>query len=308
MKEKAQVSERFREFKAELTSRPSIVLGMGLRGFLRLLSLKNQWIIALVALIWLWTLGFYVLLSTGDYPCENLEFWDSSEDFKRCQPLVYYNDLGLGGVRLFLVTLAAISSSGLIANDMTDQSLHLYLSRPISRLDYLIARFIPVFLLLMCVTALPNLIVYVNQWGEAGLEFDWIKNHKWLLLDILILGSFYSASYSIIGLTFSTAINRESWAAGAFFLFVYGSAIIIEIFYFIMLGSGVGDDRILLLSVIHLLDIIGFYIFGTQPFFTAFGLEGIDIADIEVFGVFILIIGSCGIFVNWMISQMEANK
>jgi hypothetical protein len=129
-----------------------------------------------------------------------------------------------------------------------------------------------------------------------------------LLLDILILGCFYSASYSIIGLTFSTGINRESWAAGAFFLFVYGSAIIIEIFYLIMLESGVGDDRILLLSVIHLLDIIGFYIFGTQPFFTAFGIEGIDIADIEVFGVFILIIGSCGIFVNWMISQMEANK
>ena len=303
MKEKAQVSERFREFKAELTSRPSIVLGMGLRGFLRLLSLKNQWILALVALIWLWTLGFYVLLSTGDYPCENLGFWDSSDDFKRCQPLVYYNDLGLGGVRLFLVTLAAISSSGLIANDMTDKSLHLYLSRPISRLDYLIARFIPVFLLLMCVTALPNLIVYVNQWGEAGLEFDWIKNHKWLLLDILILGSFYSASYSIIGLTFSTAINRESWAAGAFFLFVYGSAIIIEIFHLM-----INDDRVLLLSIIHLLDIIGFYIFDTQPWVTAFGIERIDIADIEVFGVFILIIGSCGIFVNWMISQMEANK
>ena len=303
MKEKAQVSERFREFKAELTSRPSIVLGMGLRGFLRMLSLKNQWTIALVALIWLWTLGFYVLLSTGDYPCENLFGGDSSENFKRCQPLVYYNDLGLGGVRLFLVTLAAISSSGLIANDMTDKSLHLYLSRPISRLDYLIARFIPVFLLLMCVTALPNLIVYLNQWGDAGLEFEWIKNHKWLLLDILILGSFYSASYSIIGLTFSTAINRESWAAGAFFLFVYGSAIIIEIFYLM-----IGDDRVLLLSIIHLLDIIGFYIFDTQPFFTAFGIETIDIADIEVFGVFILIIGSCGLFVNWMISQMEANK
>ena len=304
MKEKAQVSERFREFKAELTSRPSIVLGMGLRGFLRLVSLKNQWILALVALIWLWTLGFYVLLSTGDYPCENLFGGDSSENFKRCQPLVYYNDLGLGGVRLFLVTLAAISSSGLIANDMTDKSLHLYLSRPISRLDYLIARFIPVFLLLMCVTALPNLIVYLNQWGDAGLEFEWIKNHKWLLLDILILGSFYSASYSIIGLTFSTAINRESWAAGAFFLFVYGSAIIIEFFYLI-----IEDDRILLLSLIHLLDIIGFYIFDTKPFFTNFGgIEEISIADIEIFGVFILIIGGCGIFVNWMISQMEANK
>ena len=63
------------------------------------------------------------------------------------------------------------------------------------------------------------------------------------------------------------------------------------------------------MSLIHLIDIIGFYIFDTKPFFTNFGgIEEISIADIEIFGVFILIIGGCGVFVNWMISQMEANK
>ena len=92
---------------------------------------------------------------------------------------------------------------------LNDKSLHLYLSRPISRFDYLIARFIPIFLLLLFVTVLPNLITFITQWSSAGLEFDWIKNHKWLIFDIIIQGLFYSASYSIIGLTFSTLINRE---------------------------------------------------------------------------------------------------
>ena len=89
-----------------------------------------------------------------------------------CKPIAYYADLQYGGIRIFLVSLAAIASSGLIANDMANKSINLYLSRPISRLDYLIARFIPIFMLLILVTVIPNIIVYLTRWSDAGLEFD----------------------------------------------------------------------------------------------------------------------------------------
>jgi hypothetical protein len=148
------------------------------------------------------------------------------------------------------------------------------------------------------------LIIFITQWSNSGLEFDWIKNHKWLIFDIILQGLFYSASYSIIGLTFSTLINREYRAAGAFFLFVYGTTLIAEIFHLF-----VNDDRVLLLSIAHLLDIVSFKIFGADYYFTsAFELKGIELSNIEIFGALTLIIGGCGIFVNWMISQMEANK
>ena len=303
MKDKAQVSEKFARYDAELTTRPKIVIGMGLRGFFSLLQLnkKGVWNLALIFLIYLWSIVFFVLLAgEGNvYPCEEM-----SSEFKYCQPIAYYGDMGLGGVRLFLVTLAAIASGGLIANDMNDKSLHLYLSRPISRLDYLIARFIPIFLLLIFVTVVPNMITFMTQWSSSGLEFDWIKNHKWLMFDIIVQGLFYSASYSIIGLTFSTLINREYRAAGAFFLFVYGTNIIVELFHLF-----VNDDRVLLLSIAHLLDIVSFEIYGAEYYFTSAGvLKGIELANLEIFGALTLIIGGCGLFVNWMISQMEANK
>ncbi len=226
MKNEAQVSEKFTKYDAELTTRPKIVIGMGLRGFFNLIKFNNKsgWNLALVFLIYLWSMVFFVLMAgdSNSYPCEEM-----GDEFKYCQPIAYYGDMGLGGIRLFLVTLAAIASGGLIANDMNDKSLHLYLSRPISRLDYLIARFIPIFLLLIFVTVLPNLIIFITQWSNSGLEFDWIKNHKWLIFDIILQGLFYSASYSIIGLTFSTLINREYRAAGAFFLFVYGTTLMV---------------------------------------------------------------------------------
>ena len=44
----------------------------------------------------------------------------------------------------------------------------------------IIARFIPVFLLLLLVTAVPNLIVATAMWSNEGLKTEWITDHKWL--------------------------------------------------------------------------------------------------------------------------------
>ena len=42
MKNNAQVSERFRDFDANLTTRPWIVIGMGLRKFSQIMKFKND--------------------------------------------------------------------------------------------------------------------------------------------------------------------------------------------------------------------------------------------------------------------------
>jgi len=305
MSDKAQVSNKFKDFKADLTTRPWIVWGMGVRGFEKLFNWNNKIILSLIGIIYLWTFVFYVVLgSESEYPCEFIGEQDS-KNFYMCKPISYYSDLQFGGIRIFLVSLAAIASSGLIANDMANKSINLYLSRPISRLDYLIARFIPIFMLLILVTVIPNIIVYLTRWSDAGLEFDWIKENNWLLINIIIQGIVYSAAYSTIGLTFSTIINREYRAAGAFFLFVYGTNIIIEIFFGI-----IKDDRLVLLSISHLLDIVSFYIFDKEYYFTAFGdlRPLMNIEEVYAILALVLIITGCGLLINWMITNMEASE
>ena len=191
MSNKAQVSNKFKDFKANLTTRPWIVWGMGIRGFEKLFNWNNKIILSLIGIIYLWTFVFYVVIgSESEYPCEFIGEQDS-KDFYMCKPIAYYADLQYGGIRIFLVSLAAIASSGLIANDMANKSINLYLSRPISRLDYLIARFIPIFMLLILVTVIPNIIVYLTRWSDAGLEFDWIKENNWLLINIITQGIVY---------------------------------------------------------------------------------------------------------------------
>ena len=319
MKKKAQVSDRFRDFNANLTTRPWIVWGMGLRRFEKFFSTKNKIIMGLILIIYLWTLAFDVMLASGseNYPCvlrENDFFEEDGPlmvEFKDCGPLTYYGDLFTGGgIRILIVSLAAIASGGMIGNDMANKSLHLYLSRPISRIDYLIARFIPVFLLLLLVTAVPNLIVASAMWSDDGLKTEWLTNHKWLIVNILIQGIFYSAAYSIIGLTFSTILKKESNASLAFFLFVYGTSIIAEIFFTILKAFGIdGTDGVLLISVSHILDMISYAIFDVEYYVQAgFAPWKVDIGGTEVGVVFTFIFAGCCGFMYWMILQMEANK
>ena len=91
MKNKAQVSERFRDFDANLTTRPWIVIGMGIRKFTQLLSIRT-WtgygIWALITLVYLLTLFRFILLADAeDYPC--IEY---DEGIQRCLPLDFYGD------------------------------------------------------------------------------------------------------------------------------------------------------------------------------------------------------------------------
>ena len=150
---------------------------------------------------------------------------------------------------------------------------------------------------------MPHGVPY-TQWSDAGLKIGWIKENNWLLLNIITQGIIYSTVYSIIGLTFSTLINREYRASGAFFLFVYGTNIIVEIFFGL-----IQDERILLLSVSHLLDIINFYIFDKEFYFTAFGgLADVDIDSIYAIITLLAFMTGCSIFINWMITNMEASE
>ena len=172
MKNDAKIADKFKDFKPNLNDRRNIILGMGLRGFEKLFSLKNKSILFLIGIVYLWTFAFYLLLGQDSYPCNAV-----SDDLKTCTHLNFYGDLQYGGTRIFLVLIAAVASSGLIANDLTDKSIHLYLSRPISRIDYLIARIIPIFLLMLTITLIPNLAIFISQFSKSGLNVDFLSSN-----------------------------------------------------------------------------------------------------------------------------------
>ena len=53
MKKNAKIEEKFKDFKPNLSDRKKIVLGMGVRGFEKLFSLKNKSILFLIGIVYL---------------------------------------------------------------------------------------------------------------------------------------------------------------------------------------------------------------------------------------------------------------
>jgi ABC-2 type transport system permease protein len=66
------------------------------------------------------------------------------------------------------VVLAALAGPGLVAPDLTDNALPLYLSRPLSRLDYVLARLLVLAGILSVVTWAPGVLLFGMQSGMAG--------------------------------------------------------------------------------------------------------------------------------------------
>ena len=140
--------DRYRRYTAALGDRRTIVWGMGWREFMRLL--RSKWVLLVIGLAWLQTL----LLALTVLPFQTDP-----------QPihLLLYGDLETGGIRLQLVLLAAITGGQLISRDLSDQSIHLYLARPLTRVDYLLARLLTLLLLFLLAALLPNLYLALVQ-------------------------------------------------------------------------------------------------------------------------------------------------
>lgn len=68
---------------------------------------------------------------------------------------------------VFSVILAALAGPGLVSPDLANQGLPLYFSRPISRLDYVLARLAALAGLLSLVTWAPGLLLFVMQASMA---------------------------------------------------------------------------------------------------------------------------------------------
>ncbi len=155
---------------------------------------------------------------------------------------------------------------GIFTRDLSDQSIHLYLARPLTRVDYLLARLLTLLLLFLLAALLPNLYLILVQWTDSGYALGWLGDHRWMLLATLGYGLVVTVTFSLIALACSALTSRSGFAAAGFFLAVYFPSFLVETGYGL-----VQDERILLFSVLHLLDMVGHGMFDAPQWVTVFG-------------------------------------
>jgi ABC-type transport system involved in multi-copper enzyme maturation permease subunit len=104
----------------------------------------------------------------------------------------------------------------LIAGDLTNGALPLFLSRPFSRADYVLGKLAVLFLLLSAVTWVPCLLLFSLQAGLA--KGGWIWSHIWMVAPILFCSAIWILMLSLISLAVSAWVKLRIVATGVIFI------------------------------------------------------------------------------------------
>src|SRR5437763_7232165 len=104
----------------------------------------------------------------------------------------------------------------LIAGDLTNGCLPLFLSRPVSRADYVLGKLAVMGLLLSGVTWVPSLLLFSLQAGLA--RGHWLWSHMWMVVPILLCSAIWILMLSLISLAVSAWVKLRIVATGVIFI------------------------------------------------------------------------------------------
>jgi ABC-type transport system involved in multi-copper enzyme maturation permease subunit len=120
----------------------------------------------------------------------------------------------------------------LIAGDLTNGALPLFLSRPFSRAEYVLGKLAVLGLLLSAVTWVPCLLLFSLQAGLA--KGGWIWSHLWMVVPMVLCSAIWILMLSLISLAVSAWVKLRIVATGVIFISFFVPAGLGEMFNSIM--------------------------------------------------------------------------
>src|SRR5712664_414966 len=120
----------------------------------------------------------------------------------------------------------------LIAGDLTNGALPLFLSRPFKRSDYVLGKLAVLALLLSGVTWIPCLFLFVLQAGLA--RNGWLWSHVWMVVPIVVCSAIWILMLSLLSLAVSAWVKLRIVATGVIFIAFFVPSGLGEMFNSIM--------------------------------------------------------------------------
>ncbi|CAN5570854.1 hypothetical protein BH11ARM2_BH11ARM2_39510 [soil metagenome] len=181
---------------------------------------KGVWVLTAVS-AWYYVVMlvilFFIQKITGGSP-------QGEQAMKAVMARIVWKDQFLHGfsfAQLPLLLLALMLGAGAIANDNRANALLVYLSKPCTKLDYLIGKFVGIFLPILGVIAIPTVTFYL--YGALTFRGEgFIADDPWLLPKMLFILPFAAALHASLILAVSSLFNQGRLAgatyAGIYFL------------------------------------------------------------------------------------------
>ena len=139
---------------------------------------------------------------------------------------LYNYDNYLWGIGALLPIFVAAQAPELVVNDMRHNVLPLYFSRPISRRDYVVAKFLALALALLALTLVPLLLLFLGRVLAAEDIVVALGDEVGALPGIVGNAVLHAVAMASIGLAISALAGRRAYAAGAVLaIFLVGGVI-----------------------------------------------------------------------------------
>ncbi len=142
----------------------------------------------------------------------------------------YYDMIWGGGMRyerfLWLVLFMAISGAALISDDIKNNSIALYLSRPLSWVDYIIGKSAGLFIALLPISLLPAVLLYITGIAFSNRDVGEVLDTLWLLGAIIL--SYIITLFLMVSVSVALSSVSRKWiyaGVGTFSLFLFSSII-----------------------------------------------------------------------------------
>ncbi|MFO8051015.1 MAG: ABC transporter permease subunit [Thermoplasmatota archaeon] len=109
---------------------------------------------------------------------------------------------------LWMILLTAVAGSTLISNDLKNNTLALYFSRPITWLDYLLGKWTALFIVLSIITIVPAFVLFVAEVSFMNEGWTFILSKTWLLGSAMITYTAALVVFTSVALAFSSLSKR----------------------------------------------------------------------------------------------------
>lgn len=113
----------------------------------------------------------------------------------------------------FAFILTVLVAPPLISRDLSNNALPLYLSRPLSRAEYVLGKMTVVAFLLSLVTWIPGIILFFFQASLAGVA--WLWSNLWMIASIVLGSMVWIILLSLLALAVSSLVKWRVVASGA---------------------------------------------------------------------------------------------
>jgi ABC-2 type transport system permease protein len=121
----------------------------------------------------------------------------------------------LWGIGALFTIFVAAQAPELVVNDMRHRVLPLYFSRPISRIDYVVAKLGALAVGLLALTLVPVLVLFAGRVLAAEDVVGALGDEMGALPAIVGSGVIHAVALASLGLAVSSLAGRRAYAAGA---------------------------------------------------------------------------------------------